>query len=78
MSRLTPINYLIIASIILDILPLVSSIYLIYKEQILTDLFMIGVDLLIILTLNLMVSIWVVAVPKSEDYYDNDIKKHNI
>ena len=77
-SRLTPVNYLIIASIILDILPLVSAIYLIYKEQVLTDLFMLGVDLLIILALNMMVSIWVVAVPKSEDYYDTDLKKHNI
>ena len=66
---------MLIASIILDALPLVASVILVYKEQLLTDIFMLGVDLLVILGLNLAASILTVALPKPEDYYDSEIKK---
>lgn len=39
---------------------------------------MLGIDLVVILAINVAVSIWMVAVPKPEEYYATDIKKTNI
>ena len=36
---------------------------------------MLGVDLLVILAVNVGVSILTVALPKADDYYDDEIKK---
>lgn len=36
---------------------------------------MLGVDLVIVLSLNAACSIYMVAVPKSEDYYATDVKR---
>jgi hypothetical protein len=74
-SRLTPVNYLVISSLVLDTIPLAAAIILIYKETTGTNLFMLGLDLLLVLSVILIVTIWMVALPKPEDYYSEDIKK---
>ena len=68
-ARLTPINYLVATTLVLDIIPLSASVYLIYKETPGTNLFMLGLDLLLMLSLILVVSVWMVAVPKGENYF---------
>lgn len=64
-SLLTPLNYLLITTLVLDLLPLAAAVYLIYKETSGTNLFMLGLDLLIVLVLNLVLTLWIVAVPKN-------------
>ena len=64
--RLTPLNYLAMGSLLLDVLGLTAAVMLIYKEDAGTNLFMLGVDLLIVLVVVMLVSIWMVAVPKPE------------
>lgn len=59
-------------------IPLTAAVFLIYKESVGTNLFMLGIDLVVILAINVAVSIWMVAVPKPEEYYATDIKKTNI
>lgn len=53
-----------IASIFTSILPVVAAGMLIYNEYALTDLFMLGIDLLIIVIISLMFTIWLVSVDK--------------
>jgi hypothetical protein len=50
-SKLTPVHYMCIASIFAIILPLASSGILIYNYPAKSDLFMMGIDLLIIVLL---------------------------
>jgi len=68
-SRLTPINYLCIGTLVLDGIPLAAAVILIYKETAGTDLFMLGVDLLVVLAIMLVITIWMIAVPKADDFY---------
>lgn len=76
-SRLTPINYLAAASVMLDMLPLAAAGLLVYREYPGTNLFMLGLDLMIVIVLVVVVTVWMVAVPKSQEYYASDIKKFN-
>lgn len=64
-SRLTPINYLAAASVMLDMLPLAAAGLLVYREYPGTNLFMLGLDLMIVIVLVVVVTVWMVAVPKS-------------
>lgn len=43
-----------------------------------TNLFMLALDLLIIIVLNLIVTIWFVACSKSEEYFEEDVKKYHL
>lgn len=36
---------------------------------------MLGVDLLLVLIINVSVSIYMIAVPKTDEYYTTDVKK---
>ena len=63
-SKLTPIHYLAIASLLLDIIPLSACAIAIHNEPPRSNLFMLSVDLLIILALNLFISIWFIACRK--------------
>lgn len=60
-SNLTPLHYLCIGSIFVSIFPLIAVCVLIYNEYPLTDIFMLSVDLLIILIINILFSIWMVS-----------------
>lgn len=77
-SKLTPVHYLCIVSIILDILPLVACSLAIYNEQAKTNLYMLGVDLLLIIVLNVIVTIWFVGCKKDDSYYEDEIKKYHL
>lgn len=68
-SKLTPVHYLCIVSIILDILPLAACSLAIYNEQAKTNLYMLGVDLLLIIIFNVIVTIWFVGCKKDDSYY---------
>ena len=48
------------------------------NEQPLSNLFMLGLDLLIVIILNIFVTIWFVASKKPDEYFDSDIKKYHI
>lgn len=63
-SKLTPLHYMCISSLFTSILPLVASGILIYNEYALTDLFMLGVDLLLIVVISLIFTIWMVSIDK--------------
>lgn len=77
-SRITPINYLAVSSVLLDLITLSAAGLLVYKEYPGTNLFMLGVDLLIVLVLVAAITVWMVAVPKPEDYYLPDVRKFNM
>jgi hypothetical protein len=53
-----------IVSLITSFLPLTAAGILIYNEYPLTDLFMLGVDLLIIEIFGLIFTIWMISVDK--------------
>lgn len=74
-SKLTPIHYMCIASILTSFLPLTAACILIYNEYPLTDLFMLGIDLLIIVLLSLIFTIWMVSIDKPEEYFEG-MKKY--
>ena len=65
-SKLTPIHYLSIISILLDLLPIVACSIAIYNEPTGSILFMLSVDLLLIIALNVIVTIWFVACSKED------------
>lgn len=65
-SKLTPINYLTVMTLILDVIPLAAGGLLVYKEYVGTNLFMLGIDLVLILILLVCVTIVMVAVPKPD------------
>lgn len=48
------------------------------NEYPLTDIFMLGVDILIIEVILILFSVWMVAVDKENKYYENDIKKYHL
>lgn len=77
-SKLTPVHYLCIVSIFLDVLPIAACSMGIYQEQSRTNLFMLAVDLLLVIVLNVIVTIWFVGCSKGDDYYDHDVKKYHL
>ena len=76
-SKLTPLHYMCIATIFTEILPLAAAGILMYNAETLTDLFMLGIDLLILVILSLIFTIWIVAVDKPDDYFEGQ-KKYNL
>lgn len=64
-----------IASILTSFLPLSAACILIYNEYALTDLFMLGIDLLIIVIMSLIFTIWMVSVDKPAEYFEG-MKKY--
>jgi len=68
-SKLTPVHYLCITSLILDILPIAACAIAIYNEVAGNNLFMLSIDLLIVIALNIIITIWFVACSKPEEYY---------
>ena len=71
-------HYLAISSLILEIIPLSACVLGVMKEQGLSNLFMLSLDLLLVIVLNILVTIWFVACGKPEEYFDTDIKKYHI
>lgn len=77
-SKLTPVHYLCLASLLLDLLPLVACGVALYNEQSATILFMFALDLLILLALNLGLTLWFVTCAKDDAYYGDGVKKYHI
>ncbi len=63
-----------IGSLFTALLPLTAAGILIYNEVPLTNLFMMGVDLLIIVLLELIFTMWIVSVDKPDDYFESTRK----
>lgn len=76
-SKLTPLHYLCIGTLFTQILPLGAAGILIYNADRLTNLFMLGVDLLVLVLVSLFWTIWMVAVDKPDDYFESQ-KKFNL
>lgn len=77
-SKLTPVHYMCILALCLDILPLAAACLGIYKEPTGSDLFMLCIDLLIVLTFNVIITICFVASNKPDEYYTDPFKKYHL
>jgi hypothetical protein len=77
-SKLTPVHYLCVASLLLDLIPLVGCAIAIHNEPARSSLFMLSIDLILIIGFNIVVTIWFVACAKPEEYYETDIKKYHL
>ena len=65
-SKLTPVHYLAIASLLLDLIPIAACGIAIYNETARSNVFMLSIDLLIIIAFNVIVTIWFVACSKPD------------
>jgi ABC-type transport system involved in multi-copper enzyme maturation permease subunit len=77
-SKLTPIHYLCIVCLFLDVLSLAACGLGIFNSQKLSNTFMLSIDLLIVIIINFAITIWFVAGSKPEEYYDDFVKKYHI
>jgi hypothetical protein len=77
-SRLTPVHYLCIASVFLSGFVLGACGIILKNEYPLTDIFMLGIDILIIEVLLILFSVWMVAVDKSPEYFDDEKKVYHL
>ena len=77
-TRLTPVHYLCIFSMLLEAIPIWASCLLISKEYPLTNPFMMGIDIMVVTVLNIIFSIWFVSVTKPQEYYDEGTKKYTL
>ena len=68
-SKLTPIHYLCLASICLDLMSLVACGLGLLKSQKLTNTFMLSLDLIIVIIINMAITIWFVAANKPDEYF---------
>ena len=68
-SQLTPVHYLCIGSVLLSGFSIGAASLMIKNEYPLTDLFMLGVDILIIEFILIIFSVWMVACQKPKEYY---------
>jgi hypothetical protein len=65
-SRLTPVHYLCNASALLDLITVIACGLLLYTQTILSTLFMLGLDLLLVVIFNIIVTIWFIASNKPD------------
>lgn len=69
-SKLTPIHYLCMITLCLDLLSVVAcGLGLIYSQK-LSNTFMLSMDLLIVILVNFAFTIWFVATSKPDEYFD--------
>jgi hypothetical protein len=68
-SRLTPVHYLCIVCVIFDLLPIIACGLVLYTQQKWTPLFMLCLDLLMIIIVNIIITICFVASQKPDEYY---------
>ena len=61
----------------LDLLPLAACIMALMNEQPLTNLFMLAIDLLVVILINVFVTIWFVSCKKPEEYFESEVKKYH-
>ena len=73
-SQLTPVHYICGISFLSTILILAAVGTMIYNSTLLSHLFMLSIDLLIIAILNIICSIWMIAKDKEDNYYETSKK----
>ena len=73
-SELTPVHYVCGISIFNTILIAGAVGTLIYNEDPLTNIFMLSIDLLIIIILNVIFTIWMMAKSKPDEYFEEKKK----
>ena len=73
-SQLTPVHYLCICTTFFDILTFVACGVGIYQAPNLTPIFMLSLDLLIIIIINILVTVCFVVSSKPDDYYQSEQK----
>ncbi len=74
-KHLTPVHYICFASFILSIFPIVGCAMLISKQQKLTTLYMLALDLLIIIVFNAVITVWFISSKKEDAYFGDELKK---
>lgn len=77
-SKLTPIHYLCLAGMFLEIVLLAACGLGLSNSQKLSTTYMLSVDLTIVVVVNWATTIWFVAVSKPDSYFEDAIKKYNI
>lgn len=69
-SQLTPIHYLCVGSILTDIFPVTACGLGLYNLKPLSTLYMLCLDLMIIIGMNVIITIWFVSSRKNENYFE--------
>lgn len=77
-SKLTPIHYLCIVCMFLDIIILAGCGIGLVNSKKLSDTFMLSIDLLIVILVNYTITIFFVSTTKPDSYYDEFVKKYHI
>ena len=76
-SKLTPVHYLCLGSLVIDLLSVVAcGLGLIYSQK-LSNSFMLSLDLIIVIAVNIAMTIWFVAVKKPDEYFEDTVKKYH-
>jgi len=68
-SKLTPVHYLCFIGMLLDILPIVACVMGVSNQNPLSNAYMLSIDILIIIILNIVLTIWMLAVKKPDQYF---------
>ena len=71
---MTPIHYLCICTTFFDILVFVACGIGIYQAQALSAIFMLSLDLLILVILNILITVWFVVSSKPDSYFKSETK----
>jgi len=69
-SKLTPVHYLCVASIIADIFPVTACGLGLYNVKQFSTLYMLCLDLMIIIAINIAITIWFVSSKKPDNYFE--------
>jgi hypothetical protein len=77
-KHFSQVHTLCIASIILDLFPLVACFLGLSMEQPKTTFFMLCIDIILIVILNVALTLWFVLRGKSEEYYKDYVKKYHM
>jgi hypothetical protein len=68
-SKLTPVHYLCLVSLCLDLLSVVACGLGLINSQKLSNTFMLSLDLIIVIAVNMALTIWFVAAKKPDEYF---------
>jgi hypothetical protein len=74
-KNLTPVHYLCLGSVVMSIFPIIAAGIGLSKQQKLSNIFMLSLDLMIVVIFNILITFWFVMSKKNDSYFDNDLKK---
>lgn len=76
-SKLTPVHYLCLVSLCLDLMSVVACGLGLINAQKLSNTFMLSLDLIIVIIINMAITVWFVAAKKPDEYFEDTIKKYH-